>query len=43
MARKLRPASIKVINLKLKVAKKKVWKKQEVVERQKTEAAAAKQ
>ena len=43
MARKLKPTLIKATNLRLEVAKEKVWKKQEVVERQKAEAAAAKQ
>ena len=43
MARKLGPASIKTTNLRLKVAKEEVQKKQEVVERQKAEAVAAKQ
>ena len=42
VARKLGPASIKVTNLRLEVAKEEVRRKQEVVERRKVEAAAAK-
>ena len=43
VARQLEPASIKATNLKLEVAKEKIRKKHEVVERRKAEAAAAKQ
>ena len=43
VARKLGPASIKATNLRLEVAKEEVWRKQEIVERQKAEAATAKQ
>ena len=39
---KLRPTSIKTNNLRLEVVKKEVRKKQEVMERRKAEAAAAK-
>ena len=42
VACKLRPASIKATNLRLEVAKEKVRKKHEVVERRKAEATAAK-
>ena len=42
VARKLKPASIKATNLRLEVAKEKIQKKHEVVERRKAEAAAAK-
>ena len=43
MVCKYRLALIKAINLKLKVAKKEVHKKQELVERRKAEAIVAKQ
>ena len=42
MTRKLGPALIKTTNLRLKVAKRKIQKKQEVVEKRKAEAADAK-
>ena len=42
VACKLGPASIKVTNLRLEIAKEEVRKKNEVVERRKVEAAAAK-
>ena len=42
VACKLGPALIKVTNLRLEVAKEEVWKKHEVVERRKAEAAATK-
>ena len=42
VTRKLGPASIKATNLRLKVAKKEVQKKHEIVKRRKAEATAAK-
>ena len=42
VARKLGPALIKATNLRLEIAKEKVQRKQEVVERRKAEAAAVK-
>ena len=42
IARKLGPASIKATNPRLEITKKKVQKKQEIMERQKAEAAAVK-
>lgn len=42
VARRLGPASTKATNLWLEVAREEAWKKQEVVERRKAEAVAAK-